>query len=155
MREKVEASNDRTKSTIKYLGCVFLASLLLGFIFGPKYLDLTPVWIIGLSAFVAVITGLKEYLSDVIDKKIFGIVVQKEVKALENLSSKQIKVTNNLKIIEPLVDQVLKENSDIRAMDMAKIGAQNTIYAKLVKDHGILVGKPKLIGKILRNRSEI
>ena len=125
----------------------------MGFIFGPKYLDLTPVWIVVFSALVAVVTGLRDYLSDVIDKIIFGVPTQEEVDAVEKLSTGQIKVTNNCKIIEPLVDQVLRENSNIRAMDMTKIGAQNAIYGALLRDHGIMVGKPKLIGKILRKKA--
>ena len=152
MREKVEASNDRTKSTIKYLGCVFLASLLLGFIFGPKYLDLTPVWIVGLSAFAAVITGLKEYLSDVIDKKIFGMPTQEEVEALEKLTTGQIKVSDDPKVIESLIHQVLIENPDIKVMDMTKEETHNRIYGKILSDHGLMVAKPKLIRKILRKK---
>ena len=140
-----------TKSTLNYVGWSFLFFLAAGFIFGPKYLNLTPLAILLLSIGGAALCGLKGLLDEVWMSRLFGIPAEAERQSIESLmSDHNVTISNDPLVIADLIDKVLKAEPQLGKLDPRKRETSNVFYARIFENHNVMVGKPKIIKKILR-----
>ena len=139
------------KPSLIYLGFCFLLFLVVGFIFGPRYLDLTPTAIVFLSIGGTLLLGLRELLKKISWSVLFGFSTPEEIQQMEEFHAKTT-IVNDPVTVEALIDKVIKANPKISQMDMRKSATHDIIYWTIHKDNEVMVGNPKLIKKILRNR---
>jgi len=131
------------------LGC-FVFFLALGLVFGPKFLDLTPILAFFVAIFGALLMGVRELIGFGFSR-LLGQHTNEEAKFVNDAMDK-ITITTDLEVVAELVDKALRENQKLRAMDLRNKQAVNAIYGKILQDQGVMVGNPKLIRKVLRNR---